>query len=108
MTGFEYATLILLAMTGLGMPALGVMIRRQDAHRERAFNAIQTQLDHLDNCMDDMKERVLSMTVSRAELQEALTRQRSEIAGDTHGLHERIFRLENVQFEQRRRAAADV
>lgn len=102
MSGFEAASLCLLALTGLGIPVLGLMMRRQDNHRERAFSAIQAQLDHLDGCMDELKERVLGMTVSRAELQEALARQRSEIGGDTHGLHERIFRLENAHFEQRR------
>lgn len=109
MTVFEAASLATAIIAGLGFPAVGFILKRQDQHRTERFgamidglNAVHDKIDHIDKCVDDLKERVLGNTVSpatlethKAEMRAALAEQRGQISNDTNGLHQRIFRLED-------------
>jgi hypothetical protein len=96
----ESLTVAVLVLTGIGMPALGYMMSRQDKHREDHFVRIGVRLDHLDGCMDDLKTRVLGGTITRAELEAKMAQLRSEIHDDTSGLHDRVMRLEDQQLRR--------
>lgn len=100
-------TAFLSVVVAIGMGLLGVMLRRQDNHRDQNFGAVHAKLSHIDECMDDLKEKVLGSMATRQELKTAETevlalvhvetsRLRSEIGRDTSGLHERLMRLENL------------
>ena len=91
----ESLTLTVLVLTGVGMPVLGYMLSRQDTHRQEVSDNLNERLDHLDGCMDDLKNRVLGSAVTRAEMESRLAQLRGEIHADTDGLHGRLMRLED-------------
>ena len=91
----ESLTLTVLVLTGIGMPALGVMLSRQDAHRQEVSDRLNERLDHLDGCIDELKLKVSGGTVSRVDLEARMAQLRSEALADTNGLHSRIMRLED-------------
>ena len=95
----ESLTIAVLVLTGIGvgigMPVFGVMLKRQDAHRDGRFDRLEDRLIHFDECMDDLKNKVIGTAATRAELESRLAQLRAEIHADTDGLHGRIMRLED-------------
>ena len=97
-TNFEWAQLFMSAMAGVLTPVLIVVL---NAHR----NERNRRLDHLDECFDDMKTRILGELVTKKDLDaysiemgQTLSRMREAISKETNGLHERLMRLENGYF----------
>lgn len=78
------------------MPVVLYLIGRSHSHREAAFAKVNGRMDHLDTCIDDLKERVLGSSVTRGDLDAAVLRLREGITADTNGLHQRIMRLETI------------
>jgi hypothetical protein len=88
MTAFEKLQIAMLFLAGLGglvSPVIGVMLAR---HYKR--------LDHIDDCLDHLKMIVVGTTATRGDLDARLLTLRSDIAKDTTGLHDRLFRLEGL------------
>lgn len=93
--------------TGIGIPAILYMQKRQDDDRARLRNEMHDRINHLDACLDEVKERVLSATATRSEVlavkadvMEIITRARAAISAETHGLHERVLRLEDINMRR--------
>lgn len=99
---------ILSAVSGLGMPVALYIITRGAKHREELHNDLSEKLTHLDNCLDNVRNIVLSKGVTRedferfrAEINETITRVRGAVSAETTGLHDRIMRLEAPWFRER-------
>jgi hypothetical protein len=95
-------------ISGVGTPVALFIITRAANHREAMHNDLSERLIHLDNCLDDVRNIVLSKGVTRedferfrAEINETMTRQRGAISTETAGLHDRIMRLEAPWFKGR-------
>lgn len=111
MTPFEAFTLVGL----IGMPALGLMLTRQDKHRETHFAMIDekisgshTKLDHLDECVDEVKEKMATkadLLAHQNDTRAALELMRSSVDRATDGLHQRLLRLEAPYFGGRQNGA---
>src|SRR5712691_11566074 len=84
---------------GVAIPLLIYLMMRQDHNQTRRFSDLNSRLDHLDACVDDMKQTVAGGLVPRSEIDTTLLRMRESIAADTKGLHDRIMRLEDNIFQ---------
>ena len=80
-------------------------LNRQDVDRANLRREFHERTNHLDACLDALRNRVVGEACTRgdmaaleARLEGTLNRMRAAISGDTHGLHERIFRIENHHF----------
>jgi hypothetical protein len=100
-TIFEIASLLGV----VGIPGIALMLARQDRHRgaiDDKITAVAAKVDHIDECVDDLKERVLANSVTRAdlavhqvEIRQAMGEQRVSLDRADDGLHQRIMRLES-------------
>jgi hypothetical protein len=104
----QVVMVILSAISGLGMPVALFVISRGTKRREDLHNDLSERLIHLDECLGNVRDTVLSKGVTRedferfrAEINETMTRQRSAISAETTGLHDRIMRLEAPWFKGR-------
>lgn len=104
----ELGTLALGVVSATIMPFVLRGLSRQDVDRATFKTEMHDRLNHIDDCVDDLKGRVLGEMVSRAEVAanearviETLNRMRAAISGDTKGLHDRIMRLENWRLDRR-------
>lgn len=102
----QVGTLGIVVLSALVLPFVLRALNRQDADREKFRTEMHGRLTHLDECVDDLKRRVLGELCSRAELAtamvnmtDALNRMRAAISVDTNGLHERIMRLESWRMD---------
>lgn len=102
---FQWLIVAVAIITGCGIPILIHNLSRQDSDRRAKFNEMHTRMDHLDNCLDSLRNTVLGTAVRRedfvalkADTIESLNRMRSAISNETNGLHDRIMRLENKTF----------
>jgi len=102
MTAFEWVQIAALFSSGLGMPVVLYLIGRSHSQRAAAEANDEARMDHLDECIDDLKLRVLGSSVTRGDLDAALLRLREGITADTNGLHQRIMRLENIYLREQR------
>ena len=82
-------------------------LERQRAERQQEFGSVHKRMDHLDECFDMMRQRVLGEVASRkdfdalrAEIETTLNRMRAAISGETSELGKRIYRLEDKAFRQ--------
>lgn len=91
-------------ITGIGIPLVLYTMGRQDNDRREKFKEIHSRLDHIDVCVDGVREIVYSKGVNREELAhfkaditEIINRQRTAISSETMALGQRIYRLEDRQ-----------
>src|SRR6266568_893272 len=84
---------------GVAIPLIIYLMMRQDHNQTRRFGDLNTRLDHLDRCVDELKQTVASGLVPRTETAAALLTLRESISADTKGLHDRIMRLEDNIFQ---------
>jgi len=103
----QTAQLILTMVATIGVPVIINNMRGQNAHRETVRVEMHGRLNHLDECVDDLKKRVLGESASRAELArlqaevvDTLNRMRLAISAETNGLHQRIMRLEDAKMRE--------
>lgn len=99
------ATFTVSLIATLILPFILRGLSRQDTDRQTLKAEIHNRMDHLDSCLDDVRAKVLSEACTRADfaalearLEGTMNRMRAAISSDTSGLHDRIFRLENVHF----------
>lgn len=99
----QIATLAAVILSGAGVPFILRTLGRQDFDRQTLRAEMHEKFNHLDYCVDDLKKRVLSETCSRAdvllvkaETNDSLNRVRLAVSNETHGLHQRIMRLESA------------
>lgn len=97
------ATLAVSISSSIILPFVLRALNRQDVDRANLRREFHERTDHLDACLDALRNRVVGEACTRADMSSleariegTLSRMRSAISGDTHGLHERIFRLENI------------
>jgi len=109
MTLAEALSIIATLITGIVVPLVGLILVRRERHRDERWQQVNKNISemhddvrHLDECLDDLKTKVLSQSVTRAdlaahevEMRAALAEQRMQVGQDTNGLHQRVFRLEN-------------
>lgn len=107
------STLELVALATLGVTTVSTLmlpfvlrgLNKQDADRARLRDELHERLTHLDACFDTLRVRVMAESITRTDLAEArvewnetLTRMRAAISAEHHGLHERLFRVEDRLF----------
>lgn len=80
-------------------------LTRQDSDRATLRREFHERTDHLDACLDSLRNKVIGEACTKGELnaleariESTLNRMRIAISGDTKGLHDRIFRIENIHF----------
>lgn len=102
-TEVSWIQILMVGLTTANILVLGPLAffwkRGQDRREE--------QLKHLDECLDNVRSLVMSKVITREELEkhradmnENLTRIRAAISSETHGLHDRIMRIENQWFNR--------
>jgi hypothetical protein len=103
--GIALATLAVGLFSGLGIPLVIYFLKSSDSDRAEMKQELHGRLDHLDECLDDTRQAMLSRMVTkedmanhRIEVQEIITRIRDASSKESLALHERIYRLENRAF----------
>jgi hypothetical protein len=101
-------TIGIAVVTGIGIPLMTFWMARQDSDRREKFKEMHSRLDHLDVCLDGVRETIYSKGVNREELihfkadmTEAINRMRAAISAETTALGQRIYRLEDRQLGER-------
>lgn len=105
MTVYEYASVTAAIITCSIMLMTWVIThldRKRTEARDTFFGALtakiealHTKLVHVDQCVDDLKVRVLADTVTKEDLRQTFNDWRIQLSGDATGLADRVFRLEN-------------
>lgn len=98
-------TLAVSSTSTLILPFVLRGLTRQDNDRATLRREFHERTDHLDACLDSLRNKVIGeactrgdLAVVEARLESTLNRMRVAISGDTKGLHDRLFRLENIYF----------
>lgn len=108
MGAFQWIVVTFTVINGMGVPVLIWILTQARADRKAKFEEMHERLNHLDTCVDDVRNVVVGSAVTRGELMafkaditEIISRQRIAISTESNGLHERIMRLESYFFAQR-------
>jgi len=88
-------------ITGILVPVTLALVARGASTRERLFERLDERLDHIDGCIDSLRERVISSTElvrerASMELREAILRQDES----RHALIDRMMSVLNEAEER--------
>jgi hypothetical protein len=103
-----YAGSMLLALIGdILIPVMFFRFERHETARREMHSENSRRLEHLDDCIDSMRTKVLEEMVSRSDLMilkedidNSMQSMRLTISNETVGLSQRIYRLEDTQMRK--------
>ena len=84
-----------------------LMHAENKAEAEKGFNLVQRRLDHFDECLDSVRDRVLSAAATKQDVSELkehleaiMLSSRNTTANEIAELSKRIYRLEDRGFKK--------